>query len=64
MDLDSLEVRPKYQYHVDLVPPHLNIKHNIKYHHQKEMEECLYLILLRMVVDQTIDLLQTEHYAQ
>ena len=63
LDLNSHEVQPQYQDHVDLVPLHLNIKHVKKYHHQKEMEEWLYLLVLCIVVDQEIDILQTEHYA-
>ena len=63
MDLDSHEVQPQYQDHVDLVPLHLNLKRVTKYHHQKEMQECLYILMLQMVVDQAIDLFQTEHFA-
>ena len=59
LDLDSHEVQPQYQDHVDLVPLHLNMKHVTKYHRKKEMEECLYLLVLWIVVDQAIDLLQT-----
>ena len=61
MDLHSHEVQPQYQDHVDLVPLHLNLKHKTKYHHKMEMEECLYLLLLRIMVDQATGLLQTEH---
>ena len=63
LDIDSHEVQPQPQYHVDLIPHHLNLKHETKYHHQMEMEECLYLLLLRIVVDQATSLLQTEHCA-
>ena len=60
MDLDSHEVQPQYQDHVDIVPLYLNLKHKTKYHHQMEMEECLYLILIWIVVDQATNLLQTK----
>ena len=63
MDLDSYEVQAQYQDHADLVPLHLNLKHVKKYHNQKEMEECVYRLMLRMMVNQTIDILQTEHFA-
>ena len=64
LDIDSHEVHPQYQDHVDLVPHHLNLKHETKYHHQMEMEECLYLLVLWIVMDQAIDLLQIENSAQ
>ena len=63
MDLEYHEVHPQYQYHVDLVPLHLNLKH-VTNHHQKVVEEWLYLLVLWMVVDQTIDLIQTKHCTQ
>ena len=63
LDVDSHEAQPQYQYHANLVPRHLNLKHETKYHHQMEMEECLYLLMLQIVVDQEIDLLQTEQCA-
>ena len=63
LDIDSHEVQPQYQDHVDLFPLHLNLKHVTKYHHQMKIEECLYLIFLRIVVDQATNLLQTEQCA-
>ena len=60
MDLDHLEVQSQYQDHVYLVPHLLNMKYETIYHHKMEMEECLYLLLLQIVVDQATDLLQTE----
>ena len=38
LDLESHEVQPQYQDHVDIVPHHMNLKHETKYHHQMEME--------------------------
>ena len=64
MDIDSHEFQPQYQDHVDIVPLHLNMKHVTKYHHEKEVEEWLYLLVLQVVVDQTTDLLKTKHCAQ
>ena len=64
MDLESHEIQPQYQDHVDVDPLHLNLKHVTNHHHQNLVEESLYLLMLRMVVDHTTDLLQTEHSAQ
>ena len=46
LDLESHEVQPQHQDHADLVPLHLNLKHVTKYHHQKEVEDFLYLLVL------------------
>ena len=39
LDLESHEVQTQYQDHVDLDPPHLNLKHVTNHHHQKWEEE-------------------------
>ena len=64
LDLESHEVQPQYQYHVDIIPLHMNLKHVTNHHHQKVVEEWLYLIVLWMVVYLTTYLLQTEHFAE
>ena len=64
LDLESHEVQPQYQDHPDIDPLHLNLKHVTNNHHQKVVEEWLYLLVLRMVVDHTTDSIQTEHFAQ
>ena len=42
LDIDFHEVQPQYQDHADIVPHHMNLKDETKYHHRIEMEECLY----------------------
>ena len=49
LDLESHEVQPQYQ-DVELDPLHLNLKHVTNHHHQKLVEEWLYLLMLWMVV--------------
>ena len=64
LNIESHEVQPQYQDHANIDPIHLNMKHVTNNHHQKVVGEWLYLLVLRMVVGKTIDILQTEHCAQ
>ena len=64
LDLESHEAQPQYQDHADLIPLHLNMKHVANHHHQKVVEEWLYLLVLQMVLYQRTDILQTKQCVQ